>query len=530
MPPGRAIRGGWPLVCLGVLMLACVVRLYDVTQPVLWMDEAYSVTLAAMPPSQIVLHAARDVHPPLYYVLLHFWMAVFGKSLLAVRGLSVLCGSLTVLVAMAISVRLANRRTALIAGILLALLPIAVRYSQEVRMYALTGLLLFCATLMLLRWVMKPDRHVVLVGYGLFMTAALYSHYFAILAVVTHWLYLLFIGRIQNRPLIRSRQWWLCNLMVGLGYVPWLPSLWGQLGHTPWVSWIPEVTAQTLPSTLWLFFGLGAGEDYSIWLFWLIPLAILVATCVPMARDPLPSKPVVLIFCMTYVPLFLAWLGSYIMPLYTVRYLSVFANGLPILIALLLAKVAARSRLWWLPLMACLAWQGAGLNRLYSEQIELNGMTDWRDIRLDVAVEHLNQRWQVGDAIVVDNLFWYYTVQYYNKTGSEALVYQNGERGDNSGRVPSSFGWKSLIYPKSEQLYVTDLRTLNGNYGRVWWVSVLPSPDVGQLPDSWTLEEQYKGGQARASLFTLSQPSLPQAAASLCGSKLSARAICHMRE
>ncbi|MEN5302151.1 glycosyltransferase family 39 protein [Pseudomonas sp. TWI628] len=108
-----------------IVVLACIVRLYHITSPVLWMDEAYSVLLARFSVPEILFHVTRDVHPPLYYLLLHYWIIVFGDSLLAVRGLSV------VVSAMAIAQRLANRRAALLTGVIFALLPIAVRYSQE---------------------------------------------------------------------------------------------------------------------------------------------------------------------------------------------------------------------------------------------------------------------------------------------------------------------------------------------------------------------------------------------------------------
>jgi Predicted membrane protein len=94
MPIAKAARTGWLLACMAVVGLACMARLYHVTHPVLWLDEAYSVTLAGMPLAQIILHTARDVHPPLYYLLLHFWMDAFGNSLLAVRGMSVFLAAL----------------------------------------------------------------------------------------------------------------------------------------------------------------------------------------------------------------------------------------------------------------------------------------------------------------------------------------------------------------------------------------------------------------------------------------------------
>ncbi|MSE24761.1 hypothetical protein GKC32_09940, partial [Lactobacillus curvatus] len=84
-------------------------------------------------------------------------------------------------------------RAAVLAGILLALLPTAVRYSQEVRMYSLLGVWLLAATLALVYWVRQPERKRYLVAYALLMTAAFYTHYFTALCVLVHWSWLLLL-------------------------------------------------------------------------------------------------------------------------------------------------------------------------------------------------------------------------------------------------------------------------------------------------------------------------------------------------
>jgi len=526
---GSSMRA-WLPFGTAIVLLACVTRLYAVTTPVLWLDEAYSVTLAEMPPAQILLHVSRDVHPPLYYLLLHYWIAMFGHGLLAVRGLSVLCGSLAVVVAMLIAARLANHRAALIVGVMLALLPVAVRYSQETRMYALLGLLLLAATLMLLQWVLQPDRREYLLGYVLFITAGLYTHYFTMLCVAAHWSYLMIICRSHGGQLIRSRAWWSSNVMIALAYSPWLPSFWGQLAHTSWVEWLPAVTLTTVPSTLWSFLTLNDGQHFPQWLFWTFPLAVLSACIGLLVTEKRPSRPVLLICLFSFLPLLLAWLGSYAMPLYYLRFLSYCANGLPILIGLMLEKAVSRSRLGLVLLAACLVVQVAALCRLYDGQINTNG-SDWRQARLDNVFEQVNQLWRPGDLIVVNHDFWYYSSAYYNATGVEPLVFEMGLGGDNTGTSPFFYGWKSLIYPRSEQLYVADLQALSAPSGRIWWVGVTSQSIAGQSwPRDWTRLQHLRSGTAYAILFAQSKAAEGQAATSLCGSKLSARAICHMRE
>jgi len=484
-----------------MVALACVARLYQITYPVLWMDEAYTVRLASMPFEQIIEHTLRDVHPPLYYILLHYWIEVFGDSLWSVRFPSAVLGSLSVAVPMMIAARIANRRAALLVGVLFALLPIAVRYSQETRMYALLGLLLLGATLLLLCWVARPERHRYLVGYGLLMSLGLYTHYFTLSCAAAHWLYLLCIKGADDRRLIGSRSWWLCNLMIALVFLPWLPSMWGQVANRRWLSWIPPVKLDTVPSTLWVFLTLDDGRSYPGWLFWMASLMVILVCVAVVVRDKRAWRPAGLVLSFSYVPLLVAWLVSYAIPLYFVRFLSFAANGLPILIGLMLAKAIDRSRLALVLVAACVAVEMVSLGRLYSGKVNTNG-ADWREARLDVILREVGERYRAGDVIVVRGLFWYYSADFYNRTGSELLVYENGSAGDSSGQSPMSYGWPSLVYPQSQRLYVPDMSKLVPRSGRVWWVGVgALSSDESAIPNGWKSLAQLDKGTAFAVLY-----------------------------
>ena len=54
----------------------------------LWLDEALTVNIAKLPLDRLRPALLHDGAPPLYYVVLHFWIRVFGSSTAAVRALS----------------------------------------------------------------------------------------------------------------------------------------------------------------------------------------------------------------------------------------------------------------------------------------------------------------------------------------------------------------------------------------------------------------------------------------------------------
>ncbi len=101
-------------VVLGGLVTAGVVARF-VAPPELWLDEAQSVAIARLPLPELFAALEQDGSPPLYYLLLHAWIAVFGESATAVRVLSAGISVLTLPLAWHIARRLAGRRVA-VAG------------------------------------------------------------------------------------------------------------------------------------------------------------------------------------------------------------------------------------------------------------------------------------------------------------------------------------------------------------------------------------------------------------------------------
>lgn len=161
---------GYKHYALAIVAFSAIVRFISLSDRYFWCDEASSVLTSRYDVGALLYHASFDVHPPLYYLLLHGWMALFGDGIMAARSLSLVFGVMTVALAMRFTRWLTNERAALIAGWLMAIMPMAVRYSQEARMYALMGMLAIAAAMALAKWLKTPDNHRYLALYALLMT------------------------------------------------------------------------------------------------------------------------------------------------------------------------------------------------------------------------------------------------------------------------------------------------------------------------------------------------------------------------
>ncbi|NTU66012.1 MAG: hypothetical protein HGB05_22055 [Chloroflexi bacterium] len=78
-----------------VLALAVFLRFYLLDGQSFWNDEGNSARIAERSLQLITEGAAGDIHPPLYYYLLHVWRGLFGASEFALRSLSAMLGVLS---------------------------------------------------------------------------------------------------------------------------------------------------------------------------------------------------------------------------------------------------------------------------------------------------------------------------------------------------------------------------------------------------------------------------------------------------
>ena len=258
------------VIALGVAA-GCLVRFLPASP--LWLDEALSVNIARLPLADIVDALRRDGAPPLYYFLLHAWMAVFGENDWAVRALSAVIGVAALPAAFQVGRRMGGRWLGWASVVLLATSPFAIRYSNEARMYSLVVLLALVAHLVVLRAVDRPTGpRLALVGLA---TAALtYTHYWAFFLIASAGAALLYVGW---RRQIRSAFLAVAAVAAGaLLFLPWVPTLLYQSAHTG-APWAYEPEPNLLAGQLAVFAGgtTEAGSFLALGLVLLFALGLL---------------------------------------------------------------------------------------------------------------------------------------------------------------------------------------------------------------------------------------------------------------
>ncbi len=140
----------------------------------LWRDEAFSFIMAQQGIVDIIRTTAIDFNPPLYYIILHYWMMLFGTSEIALRSLSLIFfgGTLFLLFEILHNVFKISYKRCLLYLAFIAVNPFLLFYAFEARMYAM---IVFLITLSYYAvWTKKRKLYIAAI------TLALYTHYFSV--------------------------------------------------------------------------------------------------------------------------------------------------------------------------------------------------------------------------------------------------------------------------------------------------------------------------------------------------------------
>jgi mannosyltransferase len=249
----------------------------------MWTDESYSLN-TAMRPLAATFHQAVhfELQPPLYFMALNGWLRLHGGIIFA-RLLSLLCalGALGVLARIG---QLIGIRGWLTPALLAAATPGVIWAADEARVYAMSLLLASVTLYWYLHLIVEPDERPgrATLLYAVFAYLSVFTFYYNGFLLLGQW-----IGALVTRRQIPRITGALA--VVGLGIVPWVPTILSQSAQHPLETPIGEgallqghpmyVIAGTplkalLTDTDWLYF------HHWVIVLWAIVIAVPVIRAV----------------------------------------------------------------------------------------------------------------------------------------------------------------------------------------------------------------------------------------------------------
>lgn len=177
-----------------ILVVAAILRFYHIDYQSVWLDEIHTINEAD--PNKTISEMYSELliaepHPPLYFLLAHFAFIIFGYTTMVLRVLSVFIGLAGIFGMYALGKEIFNKKVGLFAAILITVNYFHLNYSQDGRMYALLFLTTIFSFLFLVRFIKKPSIKTGLL-YGFFSALMIYSHFFALFALCSQYLILLY--------------------------------------------------------------------------------------------------------------------------------------------------------------------------------------------------------------------------------------------------------------------------------------------------------------------------------------------------
>jgi mannosyltransferase len=383
----EAIRG-LALISLAGLLL----RLHLVDDEGLWFDELWTWRQAQLRlPLLLSDLSDKDVHPPLYPLLILAWTAVAGYDAWALRLPSVLWGACVPVVTALLARTLFGLPTALIAAAAVALNRFTVHYSQEARSYSL---LLLLSTATVAAWwhaYLSPGpsdrltrRHWL---YVVLASLTLYTHVFGAfligyIALAELWL----ARRSRGRP--RAWRLWIApHLAIAAAFTPWLPALWRQTRRVQEEFWIPTPTPRTLLTFL---------REYAGHTFLALTTGVLIVVALLYAR-PAPSPAADARPCSPSDRARLVWLLGLVVWLLGVPYaLSVLSqsilhakSAIAAVPALLIVAAHGLTRLpRAMQVTLVVAWSCVSLYGIHTQVYGKQNRESWREMAQVVNAEH----------------------------------------------------------------------------------------------------------------------------------------------
>ena len=203
----------------------------------IWFDESYSVALANHTFSEIWTIGGNDVHPILYYWLLHILQIVTGGSVLVYRIFSVIPIIILGILGFTHIRKDFGEKEGLIFSLLTYFLPVTAVYANQIRMYSWAILSVTILAVYAYRIFKGKSSNKNLIIFGLSSLFSIYTHYYGLMtAGIINIMLLVYL--IIKKEKSSAGKIVLMGVVQLITYIPWLINFATQLKNVSGGFWI----------------------------------------------------------------------------------------------------------------------------------------------------------------------------------------------------------------------------------------------------------------------------------------------------
>lgn len=299
-----------------------------------WRDEGFSYLMAKRGIWDMIRATAHDFNPPLYYLILHFWMKIFGNSEVALRSLSLIFFAINIYIVFLFlqNILKVKGRRIWIYLLIFTLNPFLLYYAFEARMYSLVALL----TTISFYYFFKKRQ----VNYVMFTILGLYTHYFFLLVIFTQIIYLTLF---EKGKVFKKIKVFITPLLI---FLPWLFYVLPALITRTTPFWMERVNLVDFLASLGILFT-GYERIHTFYdpliilisLFFIFMIGFFIFVI-----NKRKNHLFYLLLLWSFFPYFLIFFISFFKPMFIPRYLIFAPVGFNLLLFYILEHVGKKVR------------------------------------------------------------------------------------------------------------------------------------------------------------------------------------------
>ena len=321
-----------------MVLVGSFLRFYMLGSESIWLDEAASLQYAE---ENVLKLFSGEIHDPgnpsLYYLLLHFWIQLFGVGEVGLRSLSAVFGILGIPLIYMLGRKLFDAETGLMAAFLLSVSSFHIYFSQEARMYSLAMFLTLFSALLFYRGLTESEN-IFWVGYVASSILSLYTHFMTVFILLSQAVFFIFFYWKHRSSL---RIWLASQLSIALVFLPEfkdhvLPTFFIQRTY---FYWQPRLDLTYLAWMLNQFVGemLYIPPFLLLLIVLLVPVTLILLATLPSMRRKVEYQPLSFLLLYLLFPIYVVFLLS--LRLGFPRYFIVILPAFLIVVARALLKV-----------------------------------------------------------------------------------------------------------------------------------------------------------------------------------------------
>ncbi len=307
------------LTPLTIVAISAIIEFLFISSNSIAGDEPFSIYHSQMRISSIIDLCMNGNNPPLHFIMLHYWIKLFGISPLSVRFLSVVFSVTTVYFVYRIGKDFFSYQTGVLSSLLFSFSNLNLLLSHEARVYTLFGLLATLSMFFFLSIRKNKNRY-----FYIFLlitnTLLVYSHYLGIFVIIVQTIAVLLIKDIR-KPLFKYYMIYL--LLFSCFFIPNIILLLNRFSGTPVGTWLDQPNGIiSIYDMLWTFSNKPVTTVFCL----LILVAALVKYLITKQKTGNVTNNKIILLWFLF-PFFTMFFVSYWLPMFLDRYLYFVSIG-----------------------------------------------------------------------------------------------------------------------------------------------------------------------------------------------------------